>query len=212
MRAEAAAVVLEPMGRFGRLATLGAVAFISAPAIRAQTREAPPCRAEVFRGRATAGEDLAIELSPTLVFRLDAEERPENPAGWTIRVTTPARAEDDFSMVATPPYRFANPRYVDTSYGIPASDALANTPRAFAFVATAEDYATGMRALDVLLWPYSFTDAQVTAASEALEALPRYSASFSIEDGATSRPTPDDPLGRIEWIAFRLDICLPVRL
>jgi hypothetical protein len=42
-----------------------------------------------------------------------------------------------------------------------------------------------------------------------MDALPAYPASLTIEDGEASAPTPARPLGRIEWMAFRLDACVP---
>jgi hypothetical protein len=178
-------------------------------ALAQQPTTTPPCRRETFRGRVVAEQHHEIAIAPGLVFRLEAVQRPENPAGWTIRVTPPASPDDDYSMVVTPPYRFANARYVDTGYGITAEQALAITPREFVFVATADDYAAARRALEVVLWPYTFTDAEVEAASATLDALPQYPASFAIENGLASGPTIDDPLGRIEWMEFRLDICVP---
>jgi hypothetical protein len=174
-----------------------------------QPGASPPCRTEAVRGRVTAGQAFEARLSPGLMFRLDPDTLDANPPGWTIRVTPPDAADVDYSMVVTPPYRFANARYVDTGYGISAEQALADTPRDFAFVARAEDYERARGALDVLLWPYSFTDAQVDSAGAVMDALPAYPASLTIEDGEASAPTPARPLGRIEWMAFRLDACVP---
>ena len=172
-------------------------------------QSSPPCQLQVFRGRVNAGQTYRVELSDALVFRLDADSLEANPPGWIIRVAPPATSDDDYSMVATPPYRFANARYVDTSYGVTAEQALAHTPRAFAFVASPADYASARRALDVLLWPYSFTDAQVDSAGAVLDALPAYPATFFIEGGEVSAPTPTYPVGRIEWMTFRLEACVP---
>jgi hypothetical protein len=144
-----------------------------------------------------------------MVFRLDAATHPQNPAGWTIRITPPFRRDADYSMVATPPYRFANPRYVDTSYGMTADQALALTPRQFAFVASPEDYASAMDALDILLWPAAHSPEQVEAAGSAIRGLPTYPGTLSIEDGGTIPPDSANPLGLIEWMSFRVDVCLP---
>jgi hypothetical protein len=69
-------------------------------------------------------------------------------------------------------------------------------------VASAADYAAARRALDVVLWPYSLTDVQVDSARAVLDGLRAYSATFSIEGGEHSE-------GRIEWMAFGLDACVP---
>lgn len=142
-----------------------------------QARTMPPFRADSFSGRVVAGESLEIALTPSLVFRLDADTVTANPPGWTVRVTAPNAPGDDFSMVATPPYRFANPRYVDTRYGITAEQALANTPREFAFVATRADYMQARAALEILLWAYSDSQTQLESASALLDALASYPAS-----------------------------------
>jgi hypothetical protein len=168
-----------------------------------------PCQELVLRGRVTANETFEAPLSPTLVFRLEADTLAANPPGWTLRVTPPDAPDRDHAMVATPPYRFSNPRYVDTGYGISADQALAYSPREFGFVASGEDFDRATRALDVLLWSYSFTDAQVDSASAEMDALRVYPASFTIEDGRASAASIDHPLGRIEWMSFRLDACVP---
>jgi hypothetical protein len=156
-----------------------------------------------------ANQPFEAPLSPTLVFRLDADTTPANPSGWTLRVTPPGAPQRDHAMVATPPYRFANPRYVDTGYGITAEEALAHSPRDFAFVASPDDFDRATRALDVLLWSYSFTAAQVDSAAATLDAIRTYPASFTIEEGEVSAASTDHPLGRIEWMSFRLDACVP---
>jgi hypothetical protein len=189
---------------------LGFVVLGGAQGAAAQQGGASPaCRQESLRGRVTSGESYAAPLSRGLVFRLDADTLEANPPGWTLRVTAEDAPGTDFAMVATPPYRFANPRYVDTGYGISAEQALANSPREFAFVASTADYARASAALEVLLWAYGFTDAQVTSANDALESLTTYPATFIIEDGEASAPTDARPGGRIEWLAFRLDACVP---
>jgi hypothetical protein len=183
--------------------------FLTSPVLAQQASDPAPCRQVLLRGRVTANQSFDAPLSPSLTFRLDADTIPANPPGWTIRVTPPDAPDRDHAMIATPPYRFWNPRYVDTGYGVSAAEALANTPRDFAFVATDDDFDRGSRALDVLLWSYSFTDSQVDSASAAMDALRVYPASFTIENGEASEPSSARPLGRIEWMSFRLDACIP---
>ena len=72
-------------------------------------------------------------------------------------------------MVATPPYRFSNPRYVNTGYGITAEAALSWAHREFAFVAEAHDYDTAREALSVLLWSGTHTPDEVVRAQAAME-------------------------------------------
>lgn len=179
---------------------------------QAATREPGPppvCRREVIRGRVSKGEEIERPFADQLVFILEPETHPRNPQGWTIRVAPATSRELDYSMVATPPYRFRNPRYVDTGYGVTADEALAWTPRQFAFVASRRDYDSARRALEVLLWPANHTQAQVDSARQELEGLRTYPGTFWIEDGAAAPPSSDRPAGVIEWISFRVELCVP---
>ena len=112
------------------------------------------------------------------MLRLEPEAHPNNPRGWTIRITSSVDSQSDYAMVATPPFRFSNPRYVNTAYEITAEAALAWTPREFAFVSNVEAYQSAMEALEVLLWPGNYTLAEVEQAEAAL--------------GANAKPIPDD--------------------
>jgi hypothetical protein len=170
------------------------------------------CRDTVFSGRVIAGQDHEASLTPDLVFRLVAEAHPSNPAGWTIRITPPSAPDSDYSMVATPPYRFFNPRYVNTSYGVTAEAALALTPRRFQFVASPENYEAAVEAVDILLWPGALAPERVDLARETLSQIPTYPGTLSIEDGAAVAADSLHPLGLIEWMAFRVNLCLPTPL
>lgn len=198
------------IGRDSLCCAAVALAFGLCTGAAAQERDSSRvCRNEVLRGRVSDGQDYEAILAPALVFRLDAETHPQNPPGWVIRVTPPSAPDSDYSMAATPPYRFANPRYVDTSYGVAPEAALAMTPRRFAFVATREDYSAAAAALDVLLWSGNHTPEQIEAAQAAISGLRTFPGAFYIEDGATIPPDSANPFGRIEWISFRVELCAP---
>lgn len=169
----------------------------------------PPCQVQTLRGHVRHGEPFEAQLPGGLVFRLDPDTMPQNPPGWTIRVGMGTARDEDYSMVVTPPYRFWNPRYVDTAYGVTATEALARTPREFSFVASSADYQTAKEALDVLLWPYTYSEAEVKAADQELSSLPRYPGIFWIEDGAAAPPDAGREGGIIQWITFRVDVCVP---
>jgi hypothetical protein len=124
-------------------------------------------------------------------------------------VTPSASSDSDFAMVATPPYRFWNPRYVDTGYGVSAREALETTPRDFAFVATSADYDTAREALDVLLWSGTHSEAEVTSATRSMNALKTYPAELFITDGAVTPPDSLHPGGAIDWMSFRVELCAP---
>ena len=183
-------------------------AFARVP-VEAQELEPLPCEAVVIIGQVARGESFEGPFGTGLLFRMDAEESPRNPQGWTVRVSPVTEPDHDYSMVVTPPYRFSNPRYVDTSYGTAAEAALSNTPRSFAFVATEEDYRVASDAIAVLLWSGNYSDGEIMRAAEALESVLTFEGRLWIEDGETTPSETDQGLGTIEWIRFRAELCGP---
>lgn len=177
-----------------------------APAL-AQDSGVVSCPDTVITGRIESGEAFEAPFGAGLVFRLDPEVSPKNPQGWTIRITPAAQPEPDYSMVATPPYRFSNPRYLDTSYGITAEAALLWTPRQFGYVATQAGYEAAREAIGVLLWPAGHTEAEIADANTALSDLRTHRGGLWIEDGAITPPDADHPGGTIAWIQFRVEFC-----
>ena len=170
--------------------------------------QAPSCREARVTGRVQQGQAFEASFTDDLMFRLEPEAHPTNPRGWTIRITSSVDSQSDYAMVATPPFRFSNPRYVNSAYGITAEAALAWTPREFAFVASVEAYQSAMEALEVLLWPGNYTQAEVKQAEVALDELPTYPGRFWIEDGAATEDH-QRPRDEIEWIKFRAELCSP---
>ena len=171
-----------------------------------------PCQETVITGRVEHGLAFEAAFTDDLVFRLTPETHPNNPHGWTIQITPATDSASDYAMVATPPYRFSNPRYVDTAYGITAQAALSWTPREFAFVTDAPAYESAMEALDVLLWSGNHTPADVSQAETTLQDVLTYPGRFWIEDGATTEPGDTSPEGDIDWIRFRAELCVPESL
>ena len=165
------------------------------------------CPDTVITGRISSGETFEAPFGPGLVFRLDSEVSPKNPQGWTIRVTPAAQTEADYSMVATPPYRFSNPRYLDTSYGVTAEVAFLWTPRQFRYVATQADYEVANEALGVLLWPGEYSEVEIADAKAAISEVPTRPGTVWIEDGAITQPSPENPGGELAWIRFRAQLC-----
>lgn len=170
---------------------------------------APACRDTVISGRVERGDRFEASLPGGLRLVLDPDLQPSSPPGWTIRITPPDAPDHDFSMVATPPYRFSNPRYVDTGYGIDPDRALAWTPRRFGFVASEHDYETAREALGVLLWSGTHTDEEVSRAQAMMDGLTEYDGALFIEDGATVAVDSLPPYGAIRWMRFRVELCVP---
>jgi len=177
----------------------------------AQQSQAPSCRETVVTGHVQRGEAFEAALTDDLMFRLVPQAHPANPQGWTIQISPDTNPDADYLMVATPPYRFSNPRYVDTGYGITAEAALAWTPREFAFVAEAQDYEAATESLGVWLWSGTHTQPEVALAQAMVEELPTYRGLFWLEDGETRQPDDQYPQGVIEWIGFRAELCVRER-
>ena len=173
----------------------------------ARGQEIPACTDTVIVGHVEAGEAFEARLAPGLVFRLDPEVHPQNPQGWTIRVTPESEPGSDYSMVATPPYRFSNPRYVNTGYGITAEAAIAWTPRRFSYVATDADYEAAQNALEILLWSGGRSAAEIASAQNVLDGLQLYRGELRIEGASTTTSVGDATPPVIEWIDFRAILC-----
>ncbi len=181
--------------------------MLTAAPVLAQDPGALSCSDTVITGSINSGEAFEAPFGAGLVLRLDPEVSPKNPQGWTIRVTPAAQTEPDYSMVATPPYRFSNPRYLDTSYGISAAAALLMTPRRFGDVATQAAYEVANEALGILLWPGGFTETEIAGAETSLSQVITHRGTLWIEDGSTTLPDSDNPGGQIAWIRFRVQLC-----
>ena len=164
------------------------------------------CRPSRFAGEVVHGQAFERSLDEHLVFRLAPTGHPANPPGWTIEVRHRGMAgPEELSWVVTPPYRFWNPRYLDTSYGWSARDAVAAHRREFGFVTTAAEYRTAADAVRKLLWPADLPAPELEAARRALDSVRRASGTLTIID---SRVTPGAD-GRIDWLRFELVVCLP---
>lgn len=171
---------------------------------------------ETLTGQVAAGRSYQQSFGNGLLFRLGpAVKAPPNPEGWTIEVRDGVDGENDFVWVATPPYRFSNPRYLDTSYGNDARDVIAWDVRSFAFVTGEEEYRALAEAVRFLVSsrPPDMTEAEYEAAYDSI--YPRWEAliqdagkgELRIIDADVSRPTPERPRGRIERLFFTVTLC-----
>ena len=139
---------------------------------RGQQSQGPACRETTVTGRVEQGQAFVATFTDDLVFRLEPETHPNDPPGWTIQIIPATDSQSDYAMVATPTYRFSNPRYVNTAYGLTAEQALSWTPREFAFIADAPTYESAKEAPAVLLWPGNYARSEVTRAETALTEVP----------------------------------------
>lgn len=161
-----------------------------------------------FAGEVSYGETFEREFGSGLLFRLSANRVPQTP-GWTIEVRpkNETRPEVELVWVATPPYRFFNPRYLDISYGYSARETVAMNERAFSFVRDPRDYDRAEEAVRTLLWPYTFSEEQLKRAEETLKQVPTCQGVLRIVD---HRLGPDPQASeRIEWLKFEVELCGP---
>ena len=173
----------------------------------AQVAPSEPCPPTVLNGRVDRGDTFRALFGNGLVFLLEPEVIPGNPQGWTVRVTTESDPLHDLSFVATPPYRFWNPRYVDTSYGVSAEAALAMSRRDFRFVLTTAQFEAADRAVSSVLWPAGIAKPELEAARSLLERLPARRGTLWIRGGSAAAPDGENPLGSIEWMEFQVELC-----
>ena len=187
-----------------------ALAFVSV----ASGASAQP-RSIQLSGHVERGQEFHAPISDTLEFVLRPNTQdPGAIEGWTIAVTpkAPHPSEcEDFVWVVTPPYRSYNPRYLDTSYGTTALEAVTNSPREFSFVLTCADYQLEAARVERVLWPYRFSDEEVRDAEARLGTEQGGRGRLSIREYHIS-PAPRSAggvtLGVIDWIRFDLEIML----
>ena len=155
---------------------------------------------EVFEGqefRNTLNEELAFVLEP----------------GWNIAVV-PNRPEGDcreFASVVNAPYRAHRDLYVDTSYGWTAEQEVSTSPREFRFVTNCTDYQIESERLGIVLWGNKVTQQKYEEAMARLGTLASGKGRLWITDSRIthSDDTPDNKLGKIQWMKFTVEIRLP---
>ena len=187
--------------------------FLVAGSVSARGVLQPPdrlCSPVEVAGAVAHGQLFEEEFGPGLLFRLVPAAHPKNPQGWTIEVRSRQHPDHDYLMVATPPYRFSNPRYLDTSYGKTARQAVEWSPRRFRFVLTEGDYETLHEALEYLLWPGNYTRERVEGAEETWKkilASRTREGQLTMLDSRLGRAGADDESGRIDWLRFKAELC-----
>jgi hypothetical protein len=158
---------------------------------------------QTFSGHVEQGQLYEHELDGGLIFRL-VPNSAGNPPGWVITVAPKDHSRDDYVWVVTPPYRSSNPRYVDISYGVSAREAVDWSPREFVFVTNETDYKTASDAVNILLWPYSYTEKEVDVARTNLDAVKKAKGTFRITDALLKAGI--DGIEEIEGLSFKVEL------
>jgi hypothetical protein len=135
----------------------------------AETRAPEPV---IFTGKVERRGRFVRALAAGLEFHL-----VPTASGWTLWVGDPARPEQSYTAIATPPFRGINPLYVEGWHFRNADNTAANAPgpknvnapqrrRSFKFVLGEADYLSAKKALQIALWPSGHGAGEVAAALE----------------------------------------------
>ena len=161
----------------------------------------------------TFRQDIGYELD----FLLEPNTMdPGNVTGWIISVVPHDKPFDpqcnDFVWVVTPPFRFQNARYIDTSYSTTAQEAVQASPREFNFVLNCADFEVEHERVSRVLWPYSHSKKEVDEARAKLGSSPVGKGQLWIQEYWITRghrSSEGVEVGQIHWIKFRVDIRFP---
>jgi hypothetical protein len=163
-------------GHFRGAQAAGAVSAARSMAANS-TNDKAAARTLRFSGGVSQGRFFEKRIGTNLFFRLIPEE-----LGWAISVGDKTSPENNFASVVTPPYRGINAihiegwhfRNADNSGANQAGAKNVNAPqevREFYFVLDGGDYRRAFDALQVMLWPYSFSPRQIDQAQSAHDKL-----------------------------------------
>ena len=166
-----------------------------------------------FNGEVSKGRSFERQIGANLFFRLAPQE-----LGWSISVGSKA-VRENFCGVVTPPYRGMNALHIegwhfrnsDNSGPNDAGPKNVNAPqelREFYFVVTEADYRSAFDALQILLWPYSYSKQQTDAAERAHAKLRKGRGKLMIQDLQLNTLESGKQAG-IDRLAFDVELTLP---
>ncbi len=175
-------------GRRAALSVALLLCLLAAPRIAAPAECAGDASELTVDGAVTRGERFAWPLPGGLAFEL----RPLLQ-GWVIWIGDPARPEDNYATVATPPFRGPNPtliqgwhfRNADNTGPNASGPGNVNAPqhtRRFRFVLDKARFDTAMATLGVAFWPGDRGPAEVDAARDAFRAIEKADGTLQITD------------------------------
>lgn len=191
--------------------------FLSPTALRDIPFSAPQqkhARAEAekvdvhFTGEIMRGKTFQQKIDQDLIFRL-ALTPGYADLGWKIEIAPKDDPDDgpiEFSAVATPPYRTYNPRYLETSYGNTAKQAVAMTPRVFYFVETVDDEHRAEECLNAALYPTNISDEERVRVVQEQRLIQLGKGELRIIKSRTGRGKTLTDAGTIDWLRFEVDI------
>jgi hypothetical protein len=200
--------------RLSRLTLLLIIALPSG-AIAQQTPKIPSIIE--FTGEVTRGTSFVHDIGHGLLFRLT--KTPGAPdMGWEIEIApgpivnpstnAPATGEyEEFSGIVTPPYHFYNERYLETSYGTKAEEAVGITPREFNFVESVADSKAAYDVVESVLSSPTFPEKSEALAIAAAK-IPIGTGELQILDSHITPGKDASDMGTIESVKFKVTLRL----
>lgn len=168
-----------------------------------------------FSGEVTRGQSFERSIGHGLVFRL-TPSMGKVDVGWEIEIVPdPALTPEavgtsggyvEFSTIATPPYHSYNERYLETSYGMKAQEAVAITPRDFQFVEFAADSKAADAVVDSVLSSSDFPDHHSEAIAAAAEKIHVGTGELRIVDSRITPGKDGSETGTIDWLRFEVSL------
>jgi hypothetical protein len=153
-----------------------------------------------FSGEVNAGQSFRKPIGRGLAFVLKGDED-----GWIIDVEPEiARGEGckDYSTVIATPLHGYTQNDLNVSYGVSAAEAVKRSPRGVEFVLDQAACKLESRRLERLLYPQSYSAAEVDQARAGFGMSPTGKAAVRIVQSKISA-------GKIDWIKFDVTIAFP---
>jgi hypothetical protein len=184
------------------------------PHVEAASRQQKHSHAEAekidvrFTGEITRGKSFEQDIGHDLVFRLIPTPGYAD-MGWRIQVEPKIDPDDgpiEFSAVATPPYRRYNPRFLETSYGNTAKQAVEMTPRAFYFVQSVDDEHRAEECLNAAIYPTNVSDEEKVRVVQEQKQIQLGKGELRIVKSRIGRGKTLTDAGTIDWLRFEVDI------
>lgn len=161
-----------------------------------------------FTGEVTRGNTFQQDIGHGLVFRL-APTPGYADIGWKILIMPKDTPEDgpiEFSAVATPPYRTYNARYLETSFGNTAKQAVSMTPRIFYFVESVDDEHRAEECLNAAMYPTNISDEEKVRVVQEQREIQLGKGELRILKSRLGRAKALTDAGTIDWLRFEVDI------
>jgi hypothetical protein len=170
-----------------------------------------------FSGEVSAHQSFERKFGKDLAFRLDDKSAA---GGWTVEIlpeVQPDSGRAEYVWVVNPPYHFSNVRYLDTSYGTTAKQAVSYPPREFNFVVNDQQYRRAADLVEHAAMSHSESehktqdefDKESQEATQTLLLLPVSKGRLTILQSRIVEDESNDGLGSIEWISFKMELHVP---